>query len=105
MVTITIHCTLLAKEEDIMGYKNLVFKNLDNAPFGYNYVLTTVFPNWESRIPEIGENGYLLYDEVQSGIDTYYDSITDSIIKYNFTRKIYNNNYYIYIYNLVYLHQ
>lgn len=89
MLTITIHCQLLAREADIMGYQSLVFKNLDDSSFGKKYVLTTVFPNWESRIPDVGEIGYLLYDEVQAGIDTYYDRISDSIVKYNFSNFIF----------------
>ena len=73
MITTTIHCTLLAKEEDIMNYQTLVFKNLDKAPFGFNYCMVTVWPNWESYIPKIGDIGYLTYDSVVGGVDTYYD--------------------------------
>ena len=86
----TIHCTLLAKEEDIMNYQTLVFKNLDTAPFGNQYCMVTVWPNWESYIPNIGDIGYLTYDSVIAGVDTYYDRNTDSIVKYNFTNLIFN---------------
>lgn len=51
--------------------------------------MVTVFPNWESRIPEVEENGYLEYDEVEAGKDTYYDRTTDSIVKYNFSNLIF----------------
>ena len=90
MITMTIHCTLLAKEEDIMNYQTLVFKNLDTAPFGNQYCMVTVWPNWESYIPNIGDIGYLTYDSVIAGVDTYYDRNTDSIVKYNFTNLIFN---------------
>ena len=90
MITKTIHCTLLAKEEDIMNYQTLVFKNLDNAPFGNQYCMVTVWPNWESYIPSIGDIGYLTYDNVIAGVDTYYDRNTNSIVKYNFTNLIFN---------------
>jgi len=90
MITMTIHCTLLAKEEDIMNYQTLVFKNLDNAPFGNQYCMVTVWPNWESYIPSIGDIGYLTYDSVIAGVDTYYDRNTDSIVKYNFTNLVFN---------------
>ena len=53
MDTLTIHCKLLAKEADLMNYQTLVFKNLDKAPFGCEYCMVTVWPNWESYIPEI----------------------------------------------------
>jgi hypothetical protein len=50
--------------------------------------MCVVFPNWQSRIPEIGEIGYLDYDEVSAG-DTYYNRDTDSIMKYNFSNLIF----------------
>ena len=84
MTTYTIKCQLIAKEQDILKYQTLVFKVLEtNCPFGHSYVMVTVFPNWESRIPDIGEIGYLTYDEVEGGIDTYYERSTGNILKYN----------------------
>ena len=35
------------------------------------------------------EVGYLMYDEVIAGIDTYYDRNTYSIMKYNFSNLIF----------------
>ena len=90
MTTLTIHCKLLAKEEDLMNYQTLVFKNLDKAPFGCEYCMVTVWPNWESYIPEIGDIGYLTYDSVTGGVDTYYDRTLDTIVKYNFTNLVFN---------------
>lgn len=90
MDTLTIHCELLVKEADIMNYQTLVFKNLDKAPFGCEYCMVTVWPNWESYIPEIGDIGYLTYDSVIAGVDTYYDRSIDSIVKYNFTNLVFN---------------
>ena len=89
MNNITLHGKLIAKEVDLMGYQSLVFLNLDTTTFGHRYCLLTVFPNWESRIPEINEVGYINYDEVEGGIDTYYDRETDSIVKYNYTNSIF----------------
>ena len=90
MDTLTIHCELLVKEADIMNYQTLVFKNLDKAPFGCEYCMVTVWPNWESYIPEVGDIGYLTYDSVIAGVDTYYDRSIDSIVKYNFTNLVFN---------------
>ena len=90
MDTLTIHCELLVKEADIMNYQTLVFRNLDKAPFGCEYCMVTVWPNWESYIPEIGDIGYLTYDSVIAGVDTYYDRSIDSIVKYNFTNLVFN---------------
>lgn len=86
----TVKCQLVAKECDILDYHTLVFKVLENnPPFGHAYVMVTCFPNWQSRIPDLNEIGYLMYDEVQGGIDTYYDRNTDSIKKYNFSNLIF----------------
>ena len=90
MDTLTIHCKLLVKEADIMNYQTLVFKNLDKAPFGCEYCMVTVWPNWESYIPEVGDIGFLTYDSVTGGVDTYYDRSLDSIVKYNFTNLVFN---------------
>lgn len=90
MTTYTIKCELVAKECDILNYHNLVFKTLEeNYPFGHRYTLVVVFPNWESRIPIIGETGYLTYDVVEGGVDTYYDRNIDAIVKYNFSNLIF----------------
>jgi len=89
LTTYTIECTLIAKECDSLNYQTLVFKNLENAPFGHKYCMVVVFPNWESRIPDIGEIGYLEYDEVEGGVDKYYDRTTCSMNKYNFSNLIF----------------
>ena len=90
MRTLTIKCQVVAKEHDLLDYHVLVFKTLEiNCPFGHNYTMVTVFPNWESRIPDIGEIGFLTYDEVEGGIDTYYNRSTESIMKYNFSNLIF----------------
>ena len=89
MTTYIVKCQLVALECDILDYHTLVFKILeDNCPFGHNYCMCTVFPNWQSKMPEIGEIGYLDYDEVSAG-DTYYNRDTDSIMKYNFSNLIF----------------
>lgn len=90
MTTYTLKCKLVAKESDILNYSTLVFKSLENnCPFGHSYCMITVFPNWQSYIPEIEDVGYLMYDEVEGGKDTYYDRNTDSIMKYNFSNLIF----------------
>ena len=90
MTTYNIKCKLVAKENDLLNYITLVFKVLEtNCPFGHSYCMVTVFPNWQSRIPELQEVGYLEYDEVTGGIDTYYDRCTDAIVKYNFSNLIF----------------
>ena len=80
---------MVAKEQDLMGYQLLVFKNLETpCPFGHNFCMLTVFPNWEARVPDIGEVGYVNYQEIHAG-DTYYDRTNDSIMRYNFDNLVF----------------
>lgn len=83
----TIKCQLIAQECDIGGYIIYVFKNLDKAPFGHNYIMVTRWPNWEHRSLELGEIGYLNYREVVAGVDTWYDGT--NFIPYNYTNIIF----------------
>ena len=90
MNTYVVKSKLIALEHDILDYHTLVFKVLENnPPFGHSYLMVTVFPNWQSPIPSMDEIGYLMYDEVVGGVDTYYDRNTDSIVKYNFSNLIF----------------
>lgn len=79
----TIKAQLVAKEIDLLNYTTVVFKSIEPAPFGYNYLMCIIYPNWESRIPEIGETGYLNYKECKAG-DTWYDNQTGKFIPYKF---------------------
>lgn len=90
MTKYVVKCQLVAQESDFMNYQTLVFKILEEqCPFGHSYCMVTVFPNWESRVPELKEIGFLEYDEVEGGIDTYYDRYNDSIMKYNYSNLIF----------------
>ena len=80
---VTAHVTVLAKEEDFGGYWILVFKDLDNKQFGKQYIMCVVCPNWQTRIPDIGERGYLNYETVVAGEDKYWDG--NQFIPYRYT--------------------
>ena len=82
---VTVYSKVIAKEEDSFGYKTLVLENLDNAPFGHKYCMLTVLPNWQSKIPELGEIGYTTYNEVIAGIDKWFCPETGQMIPYNYT--------------------
>lgn len=80
---------MLVKEEDLLHYCTLVFKNLENnPPFGKSYIMVVVFPNWQSRIPEEEEVGYLNYEEVNAG-DSYFNIQTQCMEKYNYSNLIF----------------
>lgn len=84
----TIKCKLVCKENDIGGYIIYVFKNLEiNPPFGYQFCMLTRWPNWQCRDIEIGEVGYVTYQEVRSGIDTWYDGT--KFVPYNYSNNVF----------------
>ena len=73
-----------------MGYTTVVFKDLESdAPFGKRYLMLVVFPNWQSRIPDIGEVGYVTYNEVIAGDTKWYCPETGQFIPYNYTNLVF----------------
>lgn len=82
----TLKCKLLVKEDDILNYQTLVFKNLEiNPPFGHQYIMCTRLPNWNHRELDIGEIGFLTYNEVIAGKDHWFCPETGQFIPYNYT--------------------
>jgi len=81
----TSHCQLVASEHDLLGYITYVFKSLEEAPFGKKYLMLTRCPNWDARDLDIGEKGYVTYNEVQAGKDSWYCPETGRTIPYNYT--------------------
>lgn len=82
---ITIRCEILAKETDALGYSTIVVKDLDKfGGFGHSYCMMTILPNWQGYIPEIGDSGYVTYNEVNAG-DKWYCPETGQMIPYNYT--------------------
>ena len=62
---LTIYSQLVASETDPMGYTTYVFKCLEsNVPFGHKFCMMVRPPNWDHRAIDIGEIGYVTYNEV-----------------------------------------
>ena len=65
---------LLAKSIDVQGYVVYVFKCLDEGIIKESpYLMCTRFPNWDHRVIDIGEVGYLNFKERLAGIDKWFD--------------------------------
>ena len=83
---LTVYSQLIASEDDLLGYTTYVFKCLENnITFGHHYVMLTRLPNWNHRSLDIGEIGFLTYNEVEAGKDKWYCSETEQMIPYNYT--------------------
>ncbi len=77
MISGTIHCKLLAKKEGI--YTIYVFQQDDNS-----YIMCTQLPHWGIYNINIGDSGFLTYEEVQAG-ESYFDRDTQTQKVYQFS--------------------
>lgn len=79
----TILAKLLAKESDALGYITYVFECLDEeVRKETKYIMCTQFRNWDHRVIELEEIGYLEIFEIRAGIDKWFDG--HSMIPYNY---------------------
>lgn len=83
MNTNIIHVKLLACRLGV--YTQYVFQNLDDK----SYIMCTKLPNWQVPEIQIGDTGFLEYQEVKSG-DQYFDPTSQQMMYYN-----YSNIYFI----------
>ena len=86
MQKITIHAKLVDKENDIGGYIIYVFKNLESTDWTNTYIMCTRVPNWQTGNISIGDVGYMTYQEVIAGEDTWYDFKTNKNQLYRFSQ-------------------
>ena len=83
---LTVYSQLVACENDALGYITYVFKCLEPNPgFGHNYIMVTRFPNWDHRSLDVGEIGYLTYNEVVAGKDKWFCPENGQFVPYNYT--------------------
>lgn len=74
---------LVARETDSMGYTTYVFEILDEEIRKITkYIMCTQFYNWDHRLVELDEIGYLNCIEIQAGIDKWFNGST--MIPYNY---------------------
>lgn len=76
-----IRAKLITYREDMGGYIIYVFENLANG----TYEMCTRLPRWETPILKIGDVGFLKYNEVIAGEDTWYNRDTGQQVPYRYT--------------------
>lgn len=66
-------------------YKQIVIKNLDEQESSWTrYTMMTICPNWQGKIPELGDVGYFEFEEVQGGQQFFKASTGEfDMYKYN----------------------
>lgn len=70
----TSYCTLIEAECDVSNYITYVFKVNDDEEVKFldsKYIMCVRYPNWDHRMIDKGESGYLTYNIVIAGKDTW----------------------------------
>lgn len=65
----TIYAKVLVVSIDVGNYVTYVFRDLENNEL----LMCTQFPNWEHRLLNKNEVGYLEFKEIQAGKDKWFD--------------------------------
>ena len=66
----TSYCTLIEAECDVSNYITYVFKVNDDEEIKFldsKYIMCVRYPNWDHRMIDKGESGYLTYNIVIAG--------------------------------------
>lgn len=66
----TVSAKLVAREVDPLGYVTYVFETPDLES---KYLMCVQFKNWDHRLLQIGEVGYVTYREIIAGMDKWFD--------------------------------
>lgn len=74
----TIFCELVAYREGMDGYDKYVFRNLITG----EYIMVTGLPNWNLPFIEVGDRGFMKYQEALAGVDSWYDREQDKYVPY-----------------------
>ena len=69
----TILAILEDKLDEGMGYTTYIFRNLEENKWNLKYKMVTRCPNWDHRAINIGEEGFLTYQDCKAGETTWYD--------------------------------
>jgi hypothetical protein len=88
--TITIHCKIVAIQNDNQ-YTHIVVEDLSrNYDDDLKYVTVVKLPNWDSNTFELDEEGYVLFQPVEAGVTRWFNRELRDFEIYN-----YSNNYFI----------
>ena len=80
---ITLHAKLLVICPEELGYRTLIFEDLEYKDSDFKYITCVLFPNWNQRPIKIGDEGYLQIKYISAGKDTWFDG--KDFIPYKYT--------------------
>ena len=74
---------LVADEPNPLGYITYVFECLEEQDRAFSkYIMMIRFPNWEAKQINLGEVGYVEFEEIRAGMDKWFDG--NSMIPYRY---------------------
>ena len=85
---ITILAILEDKLDEGLGYTTYVFRNLEETRWDIKYKMVTRCPNWNHRVIQIGEEGYLTYDDYEAGKSQWFDGKDFHFYRYTMSQFI-----------------
>lgn len=80
---LTLHAKLKVICPEELGYKTLIFEDLEYTDRDFKYITCTLFPNWTYTSMKIGDEGYLQVKYISAGKDSWFDG--KEFIPYKYT--------------------
>lgn len=84
----TIKAKLVAIEDDVNGYVQYAFENLEPEDVWSKYIMVTRYPNWDLPALYIGDIGYVKFTDILAGYDKWYDAEADDFVSYRYTMSV-----------------
>jgi len=84
----TILSVLRAKVDEGLGYTTYVFQNLEESKWDTKYKMVTRCPNWDHAAVNIGEEGFLTYEDHIAGESQWYDGKQMQFYRYTMSQFI-----------------
>lgn len=83
---ITIFSRLRAKLDEGLGYVTYVFENLEESKWDTKYKMVTRCPNWDHRAINVGEEGFLTYEDHIAGNSKWFDGKDFNYYRYTMSQ-------------------
>jgi hypothetical protein len=84
----TILALLEGKLDEGMGYQTYVFRNVEETKWDTKYKMVTRCPNWDHREINVGEEGFLTYEDHEAGKSQWFDGKDMQYYRYTMSQFI-----------------
>lgn len=80
---LTLHVKLKACCPEEMGYKTLIFEDLEFKDPDFKYITCIIFPNWNHSSIKLEDEGYVQVRYITAGSDKWFDG--KEFVPYKYT--------------------